>query len=385
MQPTFVPLDFLNLLFVPLMVLTAVDAARNWSSLWDRELTGRDRQRLQRIVLFLLVPIVVLCHELGHVAAIKLFGGQVAEFHYAFIWGYVVPRGIFTVSQLVWSYLAGSLVQVIIGLAAIGAALVAGSPPIVALLVYLGLWSVAGTVVIYALLSVTGLYGDWIAIYTAPVPALVIPIAVVHALLVVFVGWCLYGARPRMWFTAKTQPDWLAEQDSLKSALAAEPSAGNWLNLAWSFYRVGLNSQAGDALARARALDADLPEGRMLEGALAYRKGDMATASACFQDLTQTEGITDELRARSFVALGGCQMKRKQPEDALTSYGMAIRSCPWLADAHFFKAMLLADAGRLDEAREELATSQQLAWLDLTLKEVAAQELAALSREIDKR
>ncbi|HEY9868874.1 MAG TPA: tetratricopeptide repeat protein [Candidatus Obscuribacterales bacterium] len=385
MQPSFAPLDFLNLLFVPLMVLTAVDMVKNWSSLWDREFTVRDRQRLQKIVLFLLVPLVVLCHELGHVAAIKLFGGDVAEFHYAFMWGYVVPSGTFTTSQLVWSYLAGSLVQVIIGLAALAAALVVASPPVVALLVYLGLWSVAGTVVIYALLSVTGLYGDWIAIYTAPVPNLTVAIAIVHTLLVALVCWCLYGTRPRVWFTAKTQPDWVAEQDSLKSALAAEPSAANWLNLAWSFYRVGLNRQAGDALERARALDADRPAVRMLEGALAYRKGDIATASACFQELTQMEGITDELRARSFVALGGCQMKRQQPENAMTSYGMAIESCPWLADAHFFKAMLLADAGQLDEARAELETSQQLAWVDLTLKEVAAQELAAISAEIDKR
>lgn len=379
------PLDFLTLLFVPLMVLTAVDTVKNWSCLWDSQLTARDRQHLQKIVLFLLVPIVVLCHELGHVAAIKLFGGQVAEFHYAFIWGYVLPSGRFTVSQLVWSYLAGSLVQVIIGLAAMAAALVASSPPVVALLVYLGLWSVAGTVIIYALLSFTGMYGDWIAIYTAPVPALVVPIAVVHALLVLFVFWCLYGTRPKIWFTAKTQPDWVAEQDSLKSALAAEPSAGNWLDLAWSFYRVGLNRQAGHALERARALDAERPESRLLEGALAYRKGDIATAFACFQELTQIEGITDELRARSFVALGGCQMKRKRPEEAMTSYGRAIDSCPWLADAHFFRAMLLADAGKLDEARAELETAQQLAWADLALKEASAQKLAAISREIDKR
>src|SRR4030095_14629755 len=170
-------MDFLNLLYLPLMVLTGMDARKNWSSICDAELTSRDCQILQKMVLFWLIPVVVLCHELGHVAAIKLFGGEVAEFHYALFWGYVVPRGAFTAVQLVWAFLAGSLVQVLIGLAALAAAVVVSSPPVVALLIYLGLWSIGGTVVVYALLSLTGLYGDWVAIYNAPLPNLVIPLA----------------------------------------------------------------------------------------------------------------------------------------------------------------------------------------------------------------
>src|SRR5262245_21751021 len=91
MPPNMAPLDALNLLFLPLMVITAVQALKNWKTLWDDRLTGAYRQLLQRITIFILLPVVVLCHELGHVAAIKYFGGTVQEFHYAFLSGYVVP------------------------------------------------------------------------------------------------------------------------------------------------------------------------------------------------------------------------------------------------------------------------------------------------------
>ncbi|MBI4534014.1 MAG: M50 family metallopeptidase [Candidatus Melainabacteria bacterium] len=204
MQFPVVPLDLINLLFLPLMVITGLEVKKNWSSLWDQELTVHDRYLLQRIVIFWLIPAVVFFHELGHVVAIKLFGGQVKEFHYAFVWGYVVPTGMFTPVQLVWSYLAGNLVQIIIGLGALVGALQSRAPAAVALLVYLFFWSVGGTTIVYSLLSLTGLYGDWVAIYTQPEPFIVSIIAVCHAALALFVFWCLYGARPRQWFASRT-------------------------------------------------------------------------------------------------------------------------------------------------------------------------------------
>src|SRR5205823_7331813 len=101
---SLMPLDLLNLLFIPLMLITARELKQNWASLWDQQLTARDRYLLQRLVIFWLLPVVVMCHELGHVAAVNLFGGKVHEFHYAFVWGYVVPQGTFTPDQVVWLY-----------------------------------------------------------------------------------------------------------------------------------------------------------------------------------------------------------------------------------------------------------------------------------------
>jgi len=385
MQFPMVSMDFLNLLYLPLMVLTGVDARKNWSSIWDAQLTWRDCQALQKIVLFLLIPVVVLGHELGHVAAIKLFGGQVAEFHYALFWGYVVPRGTFTAPQLVWAFLAGSLVQVMIGIAAIASAIFVRSPPVVALLIYLGLWSIGGTVVVYALLSLTGLYGDWVAIYTAPVPGLVIGIAIVHVALIAFVVWCLYATTARVWFTGKTHPRWIEEQVSLWAAVTNQPSAGNWINLAWSYYNVNINGKSLECLRHAKELDPHSAEIEMLEGALAYRKGDLATAMRCFRALAARDDVSPQLRSRALLALGGCQVKSRQLEKALEIYDKAIEADPTVADAYFFKAMLLADAKRYDEAAAVLGTALRLNWVDSTLADAAIAELKAITKRVVKK
>jgi hypothetical protein len=216
------PMDFLNLLYLPLMFITAKEARQDWASLWDARLTPRDRYMLQRLVIFWLLPIVVLCHELGHVAAVKLFGGKVAEFHYAFVWGYVVPSGIFTPDQTVWLYFSGNLVQIIIGFISLFLAFIFKSPPVVAMCVYLFFWAVGGTTIMYALMSFTGLYGDWQAIYSAHAQPLVTEIAVFHVLVVAFVLYCAYSQRGKNWYMSKTEPDWA---DSYKQLLSIAKSS----------------------------------------------------------------------------------------------------------------------------------------------------------------
>lgn len=344
MQFPVVPLDLINLLFLPLMVVTVVEVKKNWSALWDQELTAHDRYLLQRIVIFWLIPAVVFFHELGHVGAIKLFGGQIKEFHYAFVWGYVVPTGTFTPAELVWSYLSGNLVQIIIGLGALVGALRARAPAAVAILVYLFLWSVGGTTIVYTLLSFTGLYGDWVAIYTQPEHYLVSIIAVCHGVLAFLVLWCLYGSAPRLWFVCHTNPRWLSEQDSLWSKVKSTPSATSWLDLGWSFYRVGLNSRVTDCLRKARMYDLNVPEALLLEGALAYRHG-----------------------------------KRRE---ALRIYTAASEAKPEQADAHFYKAIILSDLECYAEAKAELIEATNLHWSNSVLKELLCKELQNIQSKI---
>ena len=333
MHFSLVPLDFLNLLFVPLMAVTAVEVWRNRSTLWDSDLTRQDRYLLQRLAIFWLLPVVVFCHELGHVAAIRLFGGTVAEFHFALIWGYVVPKGEFTPQQIVWTFFAGNLAQMLIGFLAGAAAAFATSPPVVALLVYLALWSVGGTAIVYALLSLTGLYGDWVAIYTAPTPLLSAGIAVVHLAVAALVLWCLFGTGPKIWFISRTQPEWLAAQKRLWAAVAADPSAINCLDLARSFYSVGLISQAEKWLRKARRVDASMLDALMLEASISFRRGHMGRAIECYDKISRSQTVPNRLRARSLIALGRCQEARKHKEQALRAYTEAIVLDPMLADA----------------------------------------------------
>ena len=375
------PLDWLNLLFVPLMIITATQLRRNWASIWDNDLTSEDRYLLLRTVIFLLLPAVVLFHELGHGAATIMFGGKIREFHYGFLWGYVVPAGKFTVDQLVWTYFAGNLVQILIGIVAIAGAAFAKSPPVVALLVYFGLWTMAGTAIFYALMSFTGLYGDWLAIYTAPAPALTLSIAIFHGIIVLFILFCLYDSRAKLWFIRRTRPQWLPEQQALWARIAADPSADNWVNLGWSFYRVGLNSQAEEYLRLAQTRDGGLPEAQMLRAALAFRKGDFKAASAMLTEVAAAPAADDDLRHRALVTLASCQVRLNEKEQALQTFDQAAALNPSVADPHFFKAMILLDQGKEDAALAELMACRGLTWVDPTLELSAKARFEALTNK----
>src|SRR6266496_4306623 len=94
--------DGIALIYFVMGVRTVILAWRERRSLIDDKLSARDRYLLGQIAFFVLVPPGVLLHELGHVLATYQVGGQVAEFHYALFYGFVVPVGNFTSLQDWW-------------------------------------------------------------------------------------------------------------------------------------------------------------------------------------------------------------------------------------------------------------------------------------------
>jgi hypothetical protein len=71
------------------------------------------------VLLILLVPVVIFIHEMGHVIAILLLGGQVTEFHVGYSSGHVQFTGIESASGLFMVHLSGVLANVIVGAALI--------------------------------------------------------------------------------------------------------------------------------------------------------------------------------------------------------------------------------------------------------------------------
>ncbi len=359
-------LDLLNLLFLPLAVLTIIRLRKQWGFIFDAHFSLNDRFWLQRLVIFVLLPLVVLCHELGHALAIILFKGKVLEFHYGFFWGYVVPQGIFTPEQLVWIYLAGNLVGVIIGLLSLVLAFFVSSPPVVALLVYLALWSIGQTVVLYPLISLSGLYGDWIAIYTAPVHRLKIMIAAVHFCLVAATVWAVYGQKPRMWFARKTCPWWADEQKKLQGQVKASHQPEDSLNLGWSYLQGGFPAQALSCLKAA----GDHPGRFALEGALALNQSNLNKASACFGEALKHSELNSRQQARALIGLSDCLSKGNHSQEALQCLEKACLVDPEIADPHLLKAIIFKNNNQLDLASAELQELPSRIWLDYNLAEL---------------
>lgn len=188
------------------MVLTLFQLVRNWRSIFDDQVSPNDREILMRTAMFILLPIAVFFHELGHAWATLHFGGTVKTFHYALLWGYVVPEGTFSQMQILSIYLAGNLIELIIGFLALIASCLVTSPALITLMTYFGVWCVGGTIILYPALSLSGMYGDWSAIYSCPLKEWTTNILVIHLILVVLLLGTLYNPAVKRWYNLRVNP-----------------------------------------------------------------------------------------------------------------------------------------------------------------------------------
>lgn len=173
----------LSLIAIRALVITV----RDRKQLFDRDFTPQDRQQLTEAAIFLLLPISVLLHEVGHAVTVRALGGQVTGFGFYLFYGYVQHIGFYTPSQLFWIALSGNLVSILLGLIAIAVPLIRRlSPPVTYLLFVFGAFDLANSLVFYPALDFFArLEGDWSQIYTWNTPLLSGGLAAVHASLII--------------------------------------------------------------------------------------------------------------------------------------------------------------------------------------------------------
>jgi hypothetical protein len=156
-----------DLIFALALLGTIFMLARRWRSFWDADFTGEDRRLASQAAIFVVPPVVVLVHELGHIAGAWAVGGQVLGFHYGLIEGAVQFAGGLTPAAVWFVALAGNLAGGLTGLAMA----VAGTRPtrlprpLRHVLILGGLLEVASHLVLYPLLSLSAGFGDWKMIY----------------------------------------------------------------------------------------------------------------------------------------------------------------------------------------------------------------------------
>ena len=71
------PFALLSLFYVLVGVRVVYQLARNFRQTFDGNFTQEDRMLVSQAAFFVLLPIAVALHELGHAVAIWLYGGQV--------------------------------------------------------------------------------------------------------------------------------------------------------------------------------------------------------------------------------------------------------------------------------------------------------------------
>jgi len=174
--------------------------ARRWRAFWDRDFTADDRRLANQCAVFVVPPVVVLIHEVGHVLGARLVGGQVLGFHYGLIEGSVRIAGGLSPRELWWVALSGNLAGAGTGLAMAVVGTAAANLPraLRRVLIMGGLLQVVFQLVVYPLLSLSARFGDWQVIYDfGATPGLSTATAVVHAatLLGVWRWWRTSGRR----------------------------------------------------------------------------------------------------------------------------------------------------------------------------------------------
>lgn len=179
------PFALISLFYVIVGVRVIYQLIRNFRVTFDTNFTPEDRQLVDQSAFFVLLPISVALHELGHAAAIWLFGGQVLGWGFFGFAGYVeFNPSEFTNAQQVIIASAGTLVNILLAALAVGLVFLKRPPMRAAineLLIQFTWISLLNALVLYPLLDfASGLNGDWTQMYDFSVPALSALILVVH-------------------------------------------------------------------------------------------------------------------------------------------------------------------------------------------------------------
>ena len=301
---------------------TLVTVWRSRHTFFDRRFTGEDKRLATQAAVFVVPPIVVLIHELGHVAAVMAVGAEVTGFHYGFFEGAVEYVGNLTGGEAWFVSLAGNVAGALTGLALVGGGLAARRmrPALRHILIMGGALQIGYALIGYPVLSLSSNWGDWVTIYdTGAYPARSAVTAVVHvALLAGLWRWWRGSVRHSLFAIGSGAGERLAD---LRQAVRDVP--GNekaWLDLA------SLYGGSGDlGLARATLEDAAraAPTARihLARARLAIIESRWSAAVMAAEDGVKAAGPADvEVVQRLWANQGLALASMERPAHALAAF-----------------------------------------------------------------
>lgn len=164
MNFSFFSLDLISIFYVLISIKVGKDLYVNRESLLDKVITRKDRALITQAAFFFLIPFGVLLHELGHAVAVWHAGGVVEEFQWRIFWGYVLPSGEFTATEIWWFALCGNLVSIALGLIPLPFLKFIKRPFFKELALSFVKIELLYSLVVYPLFSIIS-FGDWAKIY----------------------------------------------------------------------------------------------------------------------------------------------------------------------------------------------------------------------------
>ncbi len=330
----FGPLVFL--LGAGIAAYVAYDLYKHWDTFWDDDITPDDRSRATPVAMFLLVPLGVLLHEVGHALAVWQLGGRVVEFNWSFLSGYVVPEGNFSTAGTWWIYFSGNLVSILLGFAALLLLLFPVRPMVKYLAVTFAEIQLFFSLLGYPLLSLLGVEGDWVGIYGIPPMPIKIVIAAAHIALLLGLIWAIRNPRLRRWRLLLSH-EAQRRVSSLEARIAAYPSdIQPRLDLAQYYLEQGEPALARETVDEAIAAMPGDPDALFAAGALAEQSKKPQQAVAYYQQALEGMG-PGQRSANIALRLGRLYTTQDRPADAVTAFTRAVDGGPPSAEARYWR------------------------------------------------
>jgi hypothetical protein len=317
-------LGLVDVIFGLAALATVVSIVRTWSAFWDGTLSSADKRLATQAAIFLVPPVVVLIHELGHVVAVLAVGAEVAGFHYGLFEGSVGVGGVLTPAQSWFVALAGNVAGAAVGLAmvVVGARAAGMRPALRYVLLLGGLLQVVWAIVGYPLLSLSSDWGDWIVVYDFDAtPVLSGATLVVHALaLVALWRWWRRSLRTTLFAIGSGAGDELARRRAAVEAAPGDVDA--WLQLANLYARHGELGLARSTLADAATGPAGAsPRIHLARARLAMVEGQWSSAVVAADDGLRSVGPGDDDVAQRLWANQGLALaSMERPSNALAAF-----------------------------------------------------------------
>ncbi|MCH7928497.1 MAG: M50 family metallopeptidase [Candidatus Dadabacteria bacterium] len=161
----FTAFDLISIFYCVIAIGVIRRLIKNWKPFWDDHVTPFDKRLVTEISFFILIPIGVLLHELGHALATWQVGGTVIEFEWRIFWGYIIPQGDFTTVQRWWISFSGNLVSILIGIIPLFFISRVRKIIVKELLLNFARIELVYSLIVYPLFSFVGFRGDWVRIY----------------------------------------------------------------------------------------------------------------------------------------------------------------------------------------------------------------------------
>lgn len=164
-------------------VITIVSVVRAGAAFWDHDFTRADSRLASRVAVFCVPPLLVIVHELGHVAGAVVIGARVVGFHYGVFEGSVTVEGNLAAAGNWLLAVSGSVVAALAGVAlvVIGMKRTSMRPALRHVFLLGGVLTVLFNLVVYPLVSLAESAGDWVSVYDfSATPVLSGVTAVVH-------------------------------------------------------------------------------------------------------------------------------------------------------------------------------------------------------------